>query len=209
MLKPTRNSIGEPAAPPPPDPRAPRSVPLAALLAAALLSAFPVAGAPPSAGWHPEDGLSFGPSIGAVRSPGLGWAMSPGAELTYFHRLHTPLHLWITAGARLFADRDGVAGVPYAEIGLSFLVFNLGLGYGRGIGDDRAPRDMIHGFVGVAIPLYTPRRGNILYVEPYYRPTGALTPDTYAVHELGAMLKWLWMLRPAYSTEEDAIRRSP
>jgi len=209
MSKPMRNPIDHTGAHSPPRASTPRRTLISALLAAALLAAVPIAGAPPPAGWHPEDGLTFGPSIGAVRAPHLGWAAAPGAELTYFHRLHTPLYLWISAGARLFADRDGVAGLPYAEIGLSFLVFNLGVGYGRGIGDDRAPRDTIHGFVGVAIPLYTPRRGNILYIEPYYRPTGALTPDTYPVHEFGAMLKWLWMLRPGYSTEEGAIRRSP
>ena len=187
----------------------PLNAAIAALLAVALWAPASGAGAPPPAGWHPEDGLSFGPSMDAVHAPRLGWAAAPGAELTYFHRLHTPLYFWLSAGARLFADRDGVAGLPYAETGLSFLVLNLGLGYGRGIGDDRVPQDTLHGFVGLAIPLYTPRRGHILYVEPYYRPTGALTPERFAVHEFGVMLKWLWMLRPGYTTTDDAIRISP
>ncbi len=184
-------------------------VAVAALLAATLWARTAGTVEPPPAGWHPENGLSFGPTMGAVRAQRLGWAAAPGAELTYFHRLHTPLYFWFSAGARLFADRDGVAGLPYAEAGLSLLFLNLGFGYGRGVGDDRAPRDTLHGFVGLAIPLYTPRRGHLLYVEPYYRPGGALTPERFAFYELGVMVKWLWMLRPGYSTAEDSIRRSP
>lgn len=192
-----------------PTPPAPSLAAIALLCAVVLCADASFAGAPPPAGWHPDDALAFGPSIGAVLAPDLGWAVAPGAELTYSHRLHTPLYFWLSAGARLFADSEDVSCFPYAEAGLSFLVFTVGLGYGHGFGDDRAPRDELHGFVGVSIPLYTPRRGRLLFVEPYYRPTGALTPARYAVHELGAMLKWLWMLRPGYSTDEEAIRSSP
>jgi len=188
---------------------APRCAAVAALLAVAVWTHAAGAIEPPPAGWVPENGLTFGPSIAAVRAPRLGWATAPGAELTYFHRIHTPLYFWLSAGARLFADADGVSGFPYAETGLSLLFLDLGIGYGRGIGDERAPRDTIHGFIGLAIPVFTPGRGNLLYVEPYYRPVGALTPERFAVHEFGLMLKWLWMLRPGYSTDEDAIRRSP
>jgi hypothetical protein len=188
---------------------APRCAAAAALVAIALATCSAGAIEPPPAGWVPEDGLTFGPSIAAVRAPRLGWATAPGAELTYFHRINTPLNFWISAGARLFTDADGVSGFPYAETGLSLLIVNLGIGYGRGFGDARAPRDTIHGFIGVAIPIFTPSRGNLLYVEPYYRPVGALTPERFAVHEFGLMIKWLWMLRPGYSTDEDAIRGSP
>ena len=186
-----------------------RTAALAALFAASAWSPAAQAGTPPPGGWDPANGLTFGPSMGAVSAPHLGWAAAPGAELTYFHRINTPLYFWISAGARLFADREGIACLPYAETGLAILFFDLGIGYGRGIGDARAPRDALHGFVGLAIPLFSPGRGDLLYVEPYYRPTSALSPERSAIHEFGVMLKWLWMLKPGYSTEEDAIRRSP
>jgi hypothetical protein len=176
--------------------RAKPSAAIAALLAVALHATAAGAVVPPLAGWHPGNAITFGPSMGAARAPRLGWVAVPGAELTYLHSVHTPLYFWLSAGARLFADREGVAGLPYVEAGLALLFVNLGIGYGRGLGDDRAPRDTINGFVGLAIPLYEPRRGHLLFLEPYYRPTGALTPDRYAIHEFGVALKWLWMLSP-------------
>jgi hypothetical protein len=204
-----RISRGDIVVPSPAEALAPRCAAVAALLALALATSAAVAIEPPPAGWDPRDGLTFGPSIAAVRAPRLGWATAPGAELTYFHRINTPLYFWLSAGARLFADPDRVSGLPYAETGLSFLILDIGFGYGRGIGDGRAPRDTIHGFIGLAIPIFMPGPGNLLFVEPYYRPIGALTPERFAVHEFGLMIKWLWMLRPGYSTGEDAIRGSP
>ena len=68
-----------------------------------------------------------------------------------------------------------------------------GVGYGMGFLTPNVPAHSVHGFFGVAIPIWTPKKGHLLYVEPYYRPTWDVSDNDGAVgHELGMMIKWLF-----------------
>jgi hypothetical protein len=152
-------------------------------------------GPPPQGPWDPRHGLTLGPSLAWVGGGELGDAFSAGVELSYYHVVHTPLALWISAGARLWTNGDETPVLPYGEVGIALLVVVAGAGYSAGLGSDAAPAHAVHGFFGLALPLWTPKNGHLLYLEPYYRPcwdvSGAGQPPR---HELGVMLKWFFAL---------------
>jgi hypothetical protein len=163
---------------------------LALLLLGASARAAPE-GPPPPGGWDPLNGVTFGPAAAWVGGGPLGNAFATGFELTYFQLIHTPLSIWASAGARLWTDGDQTPVLPYGEIGLSFAILVLGAGYTAGLNSDDVPDHGVHGFFGLAIPIWIPARGHFLYVEPYYRPTWDVTGEGRDTsHELGAMLKW-------------------
>ncbi len=174
--------------------RRPATISAAILATTVLLVALEVcAGAPPPGGWGTTRGLTIGPSVAWVGGKEMENAFAPGLDLTYFHRINTPLFAWISPGARLWIV-DGETGViPYIEAGLGFLFFNAGVGYGMGFDPKTVPAHSVHGFFGVAIPIWTPKKGYLFYVEPYYRPTWDVSDNDGAVgHELGMMIKWLF-----------------
>ena len=83
--------------------RRPATIPAAILATAVLLAAFEVcAGAPPPGGWGTTRGLTIGPSVAWVGGKEMENAFAPGLDLTYFHRINTPLFVWISPGARLW-----------------------------------------------------------------------------------------------------------
>ncbi len=181
--------------------RRPATIPATILATAVLLVALDVyagalkviADAPPPGGWGTTRGLTIGPSMAWVGGKEMENTFAPGLELTYFHRINTPLFAWISPGARLWIADGGTGVIPYIEAGLSFLFFNAGVGYGMGFLTPNVPAHSVHGFFGVAIPIWTPKKGHLLYVEPYYRPTwNVSTGDDTAGHELGMMIKWLF-----------------
>ncbi len=164
------------------------------LASAVFLTALEVCAiVPPPGGWGTKSGLTLGPSVAWVGGKEMDNAFAPGLELTYFHKINTPLFAWISPGARLWIADGGTGVIPYIEAGLSFLFFNAGVGYGMGFRSKNVPSHSINAFFGVAIPIWTPKKGRLFYIEPYYRPTWNISDkDAAAGHELGMMFKWLF-----------------
>ena len=182
--------------------------PAAAALAAILLFTVDCAAwTPPPFGWKPDSGINLGVTGAWVGAGEMGNAGSAGAELTYFHRINAPLYYWLSAGARVWTDGDETGVIPYVETGLSMLYFNLGAGYGPGLASAEIPSHTVNLFVGIAVPIWAPRRGRLFFVEPYYRPawdvSGGSAP---ASHEVGLMLKWLFTIG---STGEPSHAMNP
>jgi hypothetical protein len=174
--------------------RAATAVGLALLLWADSAEAAP-SGPPPQGPWDPLSGLTFGPTFGWVGGGELHSAFAAGAELSYSHVLHTPLALWVTGGFRLWTDGDQTPALPYGEAGLAFGILVAGAGYSAGLNSDDVPAHAVHVFVGLAIPLWSPGAGHILYMEPYYRPAFDVSGEgRETAHELGLMLKWYFAL---------------
>ena len=161
----------------------------------ALFSEAAMAGAPPPGGWGTINGVNLGVTGAWVGKGELKHAVSPGLDLTYFHRIHTPLYYWISTGARVWTTCCRTGVIPYLETGLSFLVFNLGVGYGPGLASEYIPRHSVNILISIAAPVWTHKRGRLFYLEPYYRPTWDVSgDDSPAAHEVGLMLKWLFMI---------------
>ena len=170
----------------------------ALLLCAIILIAAPSAKAdkPPTGGWGANTGLNIGSSFAWVGGKNAKNAFAPGADVTYALRLNTPLFWWISAGTRLWTNKETPGILPYMETGFSFLFFNLGAGYAQGFGIN-VPKHSIHGFAGLAIPTWAPQKGHLLFIEPYWRPTFDITPNGHpATHELGVLIKWFFMISP-------------
>ena len=170
---------------------------LAALLISLTALPAPAApgGPPPPGPWEPENGLTLGPSAAWVGGGELGHAFAAGGELTYYHVINTPLAFWLSGGARLWTDGDETPVLPYGEVGLSFMLLVVGAGYSAGLGSEQVPTHAVHGFFGLAIPLWFPVPGQFMYIEPYYRPAWDVSGEGHpASHELGLMLKWFFDL---------------
>jgi len=169
------------------------------LLCAIILTAAPStkAGKPPTGGWGANTGLSTGSSFAWMGGKNTKNTFAPGADITYALRLNTPLFWWISAGTRLcWTNKNTPQILPYAETGFSFLFFNLGAGYAPGFSNN-VPKHSIHGFAGLAIPIWAPQKGHLLFVEPYWRPTFDVTVNEYPItHELGVLIKWFFMISP-------------
>jgi hypothetical protein len=149
---------------------------------------------PPPGGWGPIGGVTAGASLSWVGGGDLGDAFGPGLELTYAHKLNTPLFFWVSGGVKLWTGQGEAGVIPYVETGLSFLILVVGAGYGPGLASDLAPAHGVNAFVGLAVPVWTPSKGHLLYLEPYYRPIWDVSPGGAPVsHEVGLMIKWFFM----------------
>ena len=149
---------------------------------------------PGSEALGPANGITVGPSAGWVEGGPIDNGLAAGVDLTYFHKIKTPVFFWISGGARMWKDKEVSRFMPYAESGIGLLFLNVGAGWGLGVNGPAAPWHAINLFVGINVPIWIPAKGHLLYFEPYYRPTWKVSQkgdgDGGAIHEVGALLKW-------------------
>jgi len=141
-------------------------------------------------GLGPKSGITLGPSAGWVDGGPVESGFATGLDLTYFHEVKTPVFFWISGGARLWKDSGTSLVIPYAEAGVGLLLVNVGAGWNMGLNGDGDPWHAVNLFVGFNAPLWTPAKGHLLYIEPYYRPQWIVSGGRGASHEVGALLKW-------------------
>ncbi|MBN2344114.1 MAG: hypothetical protein JXX29_13545 [Deltaproteobacteria bacterium] len=158
------------------------------LIGMPAFSAHP-SGTPPQGGWKPGNGITFGGGAAYLHGGEFSHAFLPSVELSYFHKLKSPLMWWLSGGGKFVIANETVA-IPFWETGLNMLMANLGVGYGVGLPDTMGTHH-INLFVGLSAPVYIPRRGRLLYLQLYYRPIWSLSTEHPTSHEMGVMLKWL------------------
>jgi hypothetical protein len=156
-----------------------------------LCASSPKADEADSEAYGPVSGITVGPSAGWVGGGPVDSGLAAGLDLTYFHKIKPPLFFWISGGARLWKEGEVSLVMPYAETGLGLLLINVGAGWCVGMNGDGSPWHAINLFVGLNAPIWSPAKGHLLYLEPYYRPTWNVSDEGGgASHEVGALLKW-------------------
>lgn len=149
-------------------------------------------GRPPQGGWKPGPGITLGGSFAYLRGGNLSNAYLQGLEFTWFQKMWSPFSWWVTGGGKFATNGDETVVLPTVELGVNVAVFNIGTGYAFGLPDTMG-RHLWNGFVGLSFPVYTPRRGSLLFLQVYYRPIFTFPLDAHGIaHEMGLMLKWLW-----------------
>ncbi len=145
--------------------------------------------------WGPTNGISLGPFAGWVGGNTDGntveSGVATGLDFTYFHKIVFPLYFFASTGARIWIEDGEVPVIPYVEAGLSVLLISTGVGYGIMLNSKDRLGHTLHLFIGVSIPLWSPSKYQLFYVEPYYKPTWDLSSDDRALsHEVGGLIKW-------------------
>ncbi|MGC4121778.1 MAG: hypothetical protein QM765_45815 [Myxococcales bacterium] len=136
-------------------------------------------------------------------APGQGedWHYSLGVSGAYVHHGgHAgSVNLDLTASYSLFSVtfngkylQEGPRSVFGAQLELSvYLLVSLGAGVGILFGDESGP--IVHGFVGIPIPLAGEKLSEKLpvlpYLEPYYRVGAVLHQGWEPLHEVGLFAK--------------------
>lgn len=161
-----------------------------AIIISANVAAFHPTGTPPQGGWKAGNGLSLGISLAYVYGGGMTHAFAPGLEMSFFKKIRSPITWWGTVGGKMMIADNTIAN-PFVETGINLLVFNIGMGYVLGI-PSTFGRHHMNLFFGCSLPVYTPKRGRLLYIQFYYRPILTFPPSQYPLsHEMGIMFKWL------------------
>ncbi len=139
----------------------------------------------------PKNGITLGPSMGWVGGEPIESGISTGLDISYFHRIVFPLYFWVSGGARAWIDNGEMPILPYVETGFGVVVLNAGVGYGPGVNTGSEISHNINIFVGLNAPIWSPKKGQMFYVEPYYRPTWNLLEGGNTIsHEIGGTIKW-------------------
>jgi len=169
------------------------TVALIALAGSPTASALHPKGTPPPGGWNPDLGLTFGGGGAWSFSPVLKHGFVPSLEASFFKRIRRPLSFWSSLLLRVPIAEGGTGFIPGVEAGLNLMFFNIGAGYGVGIGDNLADHQM-NIFVGAGLPLYTRKKNRLFYMQVYYRPIFNFAQgEMFVSHELGILFKWMIM----------------